>query len=182
MQTAIDLIQELDGTNPEVTIPWLDHIKSIMKKRGFDPVEVGMSKLKGSVLCTVNVTSMEGTLSYFLFCQLLIKQYSNILYVSDTLNAYVHLAQGEHKSIMQYISRAKVLLECIHNTSKMCKIPGVSYDKLYLVRGLYSPHAQQMVASEQDTWLSMEDIIQTMSKSPGLRNITGHSSTLTWKQ
>ena len=44
----------------------------------------------------------------------------------------------------------------------MCEIPDVDYDKLYLVRGLHSLHAQWRVASEQDTWLSMEDIIQTI--------------------
>ena len=66
--------------------------------------------------------------------------------------------------VAQYISRAKVLLERIHNTSKMCKILGVSYDKLYLVRGLHSSHAQWRVASEQDTLFSMEDIIQTIER------------------
>ena len=44
----------------------------------------------------------------------------------------------------------------------MCEIPGVSYNKLYLVRGLCSPHAQQRVASKQDTWHSIEDVIQTI--------------------
>ena len=100
-----------------------------------------MSKLKCSVLHDVNAATKEGTFLYFWFHQLLIEHYSNILHASDTLNAYEHLAQGEQESVAQYISRAKLLLECIHNTSKMCEIPGVSYDKLYLVRGLHSPHA-----------------------------------------
>ena len=162
MQMAINLIQEFNGTNLEATIPWLDHIESVTKKTGFDPMEVGMSKLKDLVLHNINAAIKEGTLSYLQFCQLLIEHYSNILYVSDALNAYAHLVQGKQKSISQYISRAKVLVECIHNTSKMCKIPGVGYDKLYLVRGLCSPHAEQRVAPKQDTWLSMEDIIQTI--------------------
>ena len=46
----------------------------------------------------------------------------------------------------------------------MCEIPGVGYDKPYLVRGLHSPHAQWRVASEQDTWFSMVDIIQTIEQ------------------
>ena len=129
---------------------------------GFDPVEIGISKLKGTVLHNVNADSKEGTLSYFQFHQLLIEHYSNIPNTSDTLNAYVHLAQGEHESITHYISRVKVLLEHIHNNSKMCEILGVGYDKLYLVGGLHSPHAQQRVASKQDTWHSMEDVIQTI--------------------
>ena len=162
MQMAINLIQEFDGTNLEATIPWLDNTESTVKKTGFDPVEVGMGKLKGSVLCDENGASKEGTLSYFWFYQLLIEHYSSILYVSDTLNTYAHSAQGEHESIMQYISRAKVLLEHIHNTSKMCKSLGVGYDKLYLVRGLHSLHAWWRVASKQDTWLSMDNVIQTI--------------------
>ena len=161
-QTVINIIQEFDGTNLGATIPWLDHIESMEKKTGFHPVEVGMSKLKGLVLHNINAASKKGTLSYFQFCQLLIDHYSNIPYVSDTLNTYAHLAQGEQESVAQYISRAKVLLECIHNTSKKCEIPGVSYDKLYLFRGLHSPHAQWRVASKQDTWFPMEDVIQTI--------------------
>ena len=113
---VINSIQEVDGTYPEATIPWLDHIESIAKKTGFDLVEVGISKMKGSVLCNVNTASKEGTLLYFQFCQLLIEHYLNIPYASETLNAYTHLAEGKHESIMQYISRAKVLLEHIHNT------------------------------------------------------------------
>ena len=151
MQKVINSKQEFDGINPEATIPWLDHIESVTNKTGFDPVEVDMSKLKGSVLCNVNAASKEGPPLYFWFCLLLIEHYLNIPYASDALNTYVHLVQGKHESSMQYISRAKVLLECIHNTSKMCKIPGVGYDKLSFVTGLHSPHAQWRVASEQDT-------------------------------
>ena len=117
MQTVINLIQEFDGSNLEATITWLDHIEGVMKKMGFNPVEVGMSKLKGLVLCSVNAASMEGTLLYFQFCQLLIEHYSNILYVLGALNVFAPLAQGKQESVAQYILRAKVLQEHIHNTS-----------------------------------------------------------------
>ena len=113
----INLIQEFDGTNLEATIPWLDHIEGVAKKTGLDPVEIGMCKLKGMALCDVNAASKEGTL-YFRFHQLLIEHYSNIPYMSDTLNAYAHLAQGEHELIAQYLTRAKVLLKCIHHIQK----------------------------------------------------------------
>ena len=62
---------------------------------------------------------------------------------------------------MQYLVRTKVLLECIHHNPKMCDIPGISYGKLCLVRGLHSPHVWRRVVSEQDTWRSMEDVFQT---------------------
>ena len=150
MQTAMNSIQEFDGTNP-APIPWLDHIESVAKKTGFNPEEIGISKLKVMVLCDVNTASNEGILLDFWFYQLFIEHYLNIPYALDALNTYAHLAQGEHELITQYISRAKVLLEHIHNNSKVCEIPGVGYNKLYLVRGLCSPHAQWRVVSKQDT-------------------------------
>ena len=51
--------------------------------------------------------------------------------------------QGENESVTQYSARAKVLLNHIHHNPKMCDIPG-------------------RVASEQDTWRSMEDVFQTI--------------------
>ena len=140
-QMAMNLIQEFDGTNLEATIPWLDHTEGVTKKMGFNPVETGMSKLKGKALHDVNTASKEATLLYSQFCQLLIEHYFNIPYVLDTLNAYAHLVQGEHKLIAEYLTRAKVLLEHSHHNSKMCDIPSICYDKFYLVRGLHSPQA-----------------------------------------
>ena len=133
MQTAMNSIQEFNSTNQEATIPWLDHIKGVTKKMGFNPLEIAMSTLKDTSLHDINAAGKEDTLSYFWFCQLLIEHYSNILYPLDALNAYAHLMQGENESIAQYLTRAKVLLEHIHHNSKMCNIPGISYDKLYFV-------------------------------------------------
>ena len=62
-----------------------------------------MSKLKGMALCNVNAISKEGNLTYFQFHQLLIEHYSNILYASDTINAFAYLTQGENESITQYL-------------------------------------------------------------------------------
>ena len=73
-------IEEFNGTNWKATIPWLDHIKAVAKKMGFDPLEIGMSKLKGMALHDVNTASKVCTLSYFLFQQLIIEHYSNIPY------------------------------------------------------------------------------------------------------
>ena len=113
-------------------------------------------------LHNINAASKEGTLSYFQFCQLLIEDYSNVPYALDALNTYDYLMQGEDELITQYLTRARVLLKCIHHNSKMCNIPGIGYDKLYLVQGLHSPHIWWRVASKQDTWCSMEDVFQTI--------------------
>ena len=56
---AMNSIQEFDDTNWEVTIPWLDHIKAVAKKTGFNPLEIGMSELKGMALCNVNAASKD---------------------------------------------------------------------------------------------------------------------------
>ena len=132
MQMVMNSIQEFDGTDREATIPWLDHIKAIARKMDFDPLEIGMSKLKGMALCNVNVISKEGNLSYFWFHQLLIEHYLNILYASDVLNTHAHLMQGKNVTVTQYLARDKVLLECIHHTSKLCDIVGSSYDNFDL--------------------------------------------------
>ena len=86
----------------------------------------------------------------------------NIPYALDTLNAYAHLTQGENKSITQYLTRAKVLLQHIYHNPKMFDISGIGYDILYLVRGLHSPHVQRSIASKQDTCRLMQDILQTI--------------------
>ena len=49
-QIVMNSIQEFDGTDRKATIPWLDHIKVIARKMSFDPLEIGMSKLKGTTL------------------------------------------------------------------------------------------------------------------------------------
>ena len=139
-QMAVNSIPEFNGTDREVTIPWLDHVEAIARKTGFDPLGVGMSKLKGMALCDVNTISKEGNSLYLQFCQLILEHYLNILYASDSLNAHAHLTQSKNETVTQYLARARVLLEHIHHTSKLCDIPGSSYDNLYLVQGLHSPH------------------------------------------
>ena len=84
-----------------------------------------MRKLKGMALHNVNTASKEGTLLHFQFCLLLIDHYSNIPYVSDALNTYAYLTQGENELITQYLTRPKILLEHIHHNSKMYDIPGI---------------------------------------------------------
>ena len=90
------------------------------------------------------------------------KHYSNVPYMSDAMYAYSHLLQGDEEPTIQYLSRAKVLLEHIHHTTKLSSIPGVSWDNLYLVQGLKAPQIRRRVASEQDSWRKMEDVFNTI--------------------
>ena len=50
MQMAMKSIQQFDGTDREATIPWLDHDEAVARKRGFDPLEISMIKLKAMAL------------------------------------------------------------------------------------------------------------------------------------
>ena len=77
--------------------------------------------------------------------------------------AYSHLLQGNEEPTTQYLSRVKVLLECIHHTTKLPSIPGVGWDNLYLVRGLKALHIRRRVASKQDSWRTMEDVCDTIN-------------------
>ena len=108
-------------------------------------------------------STKEGHLMWYSFRQRLIEQYSNVPYVSDAMFAYSHLSKGDEEPTTHYLSRAKVLLECIHNTTKLSSIPGVGVDNLYLVRGLKATHIRRRVASEQDSWRMMEDVFNTIS-------------------
>ena len=54
---AINSIQEFDSTSWEATILWLDHVKGVTKKMGFNPLEIDMSKPNGMALCDLNAAS-----------------------------------------------------------------------------------------------------------------------------
>ena len=101
---------------------------------------------------------------WYSFRQRLIKHYSNVPYAQDAMFAYTHLLQGDEKPTTLYLARAKVLLECIHHTTKLLRIPGVGWDNLYLVRGLKAPQIRRRMASEQDSWRTMEDVFDTISQ------------------
>ena len=77
--------------------------------------------------------------------------------------AYSHLSQSDNELTMQYLVRAKVLLECIHQTSNLSDITGSSWDSLYLGHGLKAPHITKRVTKEQDFCRMMEDVFQTIN-------------------
>ena len=49
-QSTFNSTQEFDGSNREATILWLDQVELVAKRTGIDPLEVGISKLKGLAL------------------------------------------------------------------------------------------------------------------------------------
>ena len=159
---SLNSIKEYDGSDREVTIPWLDHIKLVAKKMGKDPLEVGISKLQGTALGDINARHKEGNVTWYKVRQRLIEYYLNMPYTSDSMFAYSHLSQGEDEMTAQYLVRAKVLLECIHHTTNLADITGSSRDNLYLVYRLKGPHIRKRVAKEQDSW-RMVDIFQSIN-------------------
>ena len=124
-------------------ILWLNHIEMVLEKDGIDPLEVGISKLKGLALGGINTIHKEGNLTWHSFRQRLIEHYSNVSYALDAMFTYCHLMQGDGKPTTQYLATAQVVLECIHHTTKLSNIPGVGWDNLYLVRGLKVPYKKK---------------------------------------
>ena len=103
------------------------------KRTGNDPVEVCISKLKGSALGDINPIRKKEGLMWHKFRQILIVNYSNIPYVSDVVVAYTNLMQQDDESTSQYLIRAKVLLEHMNHTSKLSQISGEGLDNLVLI-------------------------------------------------
>ena len=49
-QFTLNAIQEFNGSDRETTLSWLDRMELVVERTGFDPLEVGISKLKGLAL------------------------------------------------------------------------------------------------------------------------------------
>ena len=118
-QMALNSIQEYNVTNKDATILWLDHMEMVGEKTGIDPLEVGIGKFKGLALGDINAIHKEGHLTWYTFRQRLIEHYSNVLYTLDAMFTYSHISQGNEEPTAHYLPRAKVLLECIHRTTKL---------------------------------------------------------------
>ena len=63
-QTLPNLIQKYDGNNRKATILWLNHIELVAEMMGIDPLEVGISKLRGIALSDINTIHRESNLMW----------------------------------------------------------------------------------------------------------------------
>ena len=84
-QITINSIQEHNETNKDATNLWSDHIEMAAVKTGIDPLEVGISKLKGLALGDINAIHKEGHITWYSFRQMLIEHYPNVPYASDAM-------------------------------------------------------------------------------------------------
>ena len=107
----LNALQEYEGSDRESTIPWLDQVELVAERTGIDPLEGGISKLKGVALANISTVHKEEGLSWHKFRQHLIEQYLNVPYVPDTMLMYSKISQQDDESITRYLVRAKVLLE-----------------------------------------------------------------------
>ena len=146
----------------------------VAEKTGIDPLDVGISQLKGLSLCNINTICKEGNLTWYSFWQRLIEDYSNVPYTLDAMFAYSHLSQGAEEPTTQYLIRAKVLLECIHQTTKLSSIPGACWDNLYLIRGLKALYIRRRVAKSKtpgEWWkMSLTESIALPGQRRGTRS------------
>ena len=140
VQSTLNAILEFDGYNRESTISWLDKVELVTERTGFDPLEVGISKLKGLALGDLSTIHKEEDLLWHKFRQPLIQQNLNVPYASDAMFTYSKISQQDDESTAWYQLRAKVLLECIHCSSKLSDTSGFGLDNLSLVLGLRELH------------------------------------------
>ena len=104
-QTSLNSLQGYDRSNKDITTQWLDHFKMVAEKTGKDPLEVGISTLKGLALGDINAICKEGNLTWYSLRQRLIEHYSNVPYESNAMFVYSHLSQGDEEPIAQYLVR-----------------------------------------------------------------------------
>ena len=77
---------------------------------------------------------------------------------------YSEILQQDKESTVQYLVRPRVLLECIHHTSKLAEISGCGMDNLSLVCGLRKAHIRRWVTKEQESWRTMKDVFKSINK------------------
>ena len=163
------------------TIPWLDHVKAFAKKTGFNPLEIGMSKLKDTALCDINAASKEDTLLYFWFHHLLMEHSSNVPCVPDALNAYAHLMQGKNESITQYLTRAKVPLGNITIILKCAIFQELAMTNSTLFEDCAHHMSKEGLCPNRTLGIQWKMSSKQLNMSSDLKRGTGHSSTLIWK-
>ena len=130
---------------------------------GFDPLEVGISKLKGLSLGDISTIHKEEGLSWHKSRQGSIQQYSNVPYTPDAMFPYSKILQQDNESTVPCLFRARVLLECIHCMSKLVDISGFGTDNLSLVQGLSEAHIRRWVTKEKESWRTI-DVFKSINK------------------
>ena len=162
-QSTLNSLQEYDRSDREATIPWLDQVELVGERTGLDPLEAGISKLKGLALANISTIHKKEGLSWHKFRQHLIERYLNAPYVPDAMFVYSKVSQWEDESTTQYLVRAKVLLERIHQTYKLSEISGNGMDNLLLICGLPEHHIRKQDVKEQESWHMMEDVFKSIN-------------------
>ena len=162
-QPVLGSIPDFDGKDKTATIPWLDQVEQVTERTCNDPVEVGISKLKGLTLGDTSMVRKEEGLMWHKFCQILIQNYSNVPYVSNAMVVYNNLTQDDESNVAKRI-RAKVLLEHINHTYTLSQMSGKGLNNLALVQGLRDHHIRRRVTQEQKSWNMMEDVYRSIKQ------------------
>ena len=87
-QSRLNAIQEFDGSDRELMLSWLEQVELVAERTGFDPLEVGISQLKGLVLGDISTIHKEEGLLWHKFGQCLIEKDSNVPYAPDAMFTY----------------------------------------------------------------------------------------------
>ena len=156
----------------------LEQVEVVAERNSQAPLKVGMAKLKGTHLCDVHKIC---DLPWPQLRKLLIENYSDIPYVSDTMVASNSISQAEDKSVSQYLIHAKDYLECINHTSRLSSMDGSGLNHISLVQGLSDTYVRRRASKDAENWKTMADGFDSIAKivrtageqkhmNPGMRN------------
>ena len=95
---ALSAIDWFDGTDKSNTMSWLEQVEVVAERNNQAPLEVGIAKLKGPTLHNVDEIC---SLTWPWLWKLLIENYSDTPYISETMVAYNRISQAEDESVSQ---------------------------------------------------------------------------------
>ena len=158
---TLSAIDWFDCTDKSITISWLEQVEVVAERNNQTPLEVGMAKLKGALLCDVHKIH---NLTYPQLQKFLIENYSCTLYVSDVMVAYNRISQAEDESVTQYLIHAKDYLECIYHTRRLSSMDGSEINHISLVQGLSDHYIRRRASKDAENWKTMVDAFDSIAK------------------
>ena len=158
---AISAIDWFDGTDKSNTMSWLEQVEVVAERNNQASLEVGMAKLKGAPLCNEHKTH---NLTWPQLRKLLIENYSDTPYVSDTMVAYNRILQAEDESVTQHLIHAKDYLEAINHTSRLASMDSSRLNHISLVQGLNDNYIRWRASKDAENWKTMADVFYSIAQ------------------
>ena len=159
---ALSAIDWFDSTNKSNTMSWLEQVEVVVERNNQAPLEVDMARLKGALLCDIHKMC---DLNWMWLRKLLIENYSDTPYVSDTMAAYNRILQASDKWVSQYLICVKDYLECINHTSRLVSMDSSGLNHISLVQGLSDSYIRWRVSKDAENWKTMADAFDFIAQA-----------------